>query len=273
MNDQSNELAAIKRKIRAALNMRPDRGATEAEAMAALKKVGEWLLQYNLSMNEVMLRDEPCIMSSFQTGSKHRNVIYFVATGIAKLCETQVWFARKPEGIEWNFFGLESDVNMSIYLCDFLQIAEKNAMNEFKQSSTYKNFKHHRKIASNNFKEGFGRRLLNRLKEEAKKKLEEEEAAAKFHAEAMKNAMVEATDAAKAEAVRQKTGTDLISIAKAKRIAEEFRGLGLRLSTVRAYSASTYHSDSHAAGSNAANTVNIGRPIESDARPISGLLK
>lgn len=272
--DQQNELAAVKRKIRAALAKTTDRGATEAEAMAAMAIIGRLCQQYNLSMDEITLRDEPCVTKKFFTGSKHRNVLWYVYSGFADLLGIKIWFERTPDGLAWNYFGLEPDVDMALYLAELIQTTEVTATRLFKQSSTYKSFRSHRKIASNNFKEGFGARMNQRLVDIARENKEAEKKAAEYHAQQHeeKGTMLTASDAAVAEYARQKTGTALITLAKAKMIEEEFKKESVKLKKCRSYSNSRYDANSRSAGSKAADKVNLGRPVANNAST-SGLLE
>src|SRR5438045_270741 len=126
---EESELVKIKRKIRALSAKVTDNGCTEGEAMLAMKKVGELLLQYNLTMDEVTLRQEPCVTRTYTTDSKKRNVLWEVFSGFSQLCGVRVYYSRPGkysfDGITWSFFGLESDVDMTIYLADFLCKAEQ----------------------------------------------------------------------------------------------------------------------------------------------------
>lgn len=262
--NQDNELSAVKRKIRALLAKTTDAGATESEAMFAMNKVGELLVQYNLSMNEVTLREEPCVTKAFSTGSKQRNVTWNIHSGIAKLLGVKVWFDRRSKGIDWKFFGLESDVDMAIYLYDFIQKAERTASEAFKKTEIYRSYEGHRKILTSNFQSGFGLRINDRLIEIAQENEKIEREAHAFHtAKAAKEGiMVGATDEAQAEAARQKTGTALIVVAKAKKVEEEFKKSGPQnLRTVRTYSHARYNGDARSAGASSANNVNLNRPV------------
>lgn len=254
--NNAQELEAVKKRIRALANMTPDKGASEAEALFAMKKVGELLLQYNLSMDMVAVREEPCVTKSFQTGSKHRDTVWYVYNGIQRLCGVKCWMSRYPEGIKWSFFGLESDVDMAIYLCHIVSSAEVSSLATFKKSDVYKQFSGHRKIASNNFLMGFGNRLNTRLLMLAKESEAEEKKAHEYHAEEMKARGITASDDA------YKThGTALICVEKARRVEEEFKARGPKLRTTRSYSKARYSFTAQDAGNAAANNVNLSRPV------------
>lgn len=97
--DQSLELDSVKRKIRAMLAMKTENGASESEFLFAMKKVGELLLQYNLTMDEVLLRQEQCVTKAFNTKAKRRNVLWHVYAGLNKLLGVKVWYTRNYDGI------------------------------------------------------------------------------------------------------------------------------------------------------------------------------
>lgn len=261
--DQTLELQAVKRKIRGLLEKKPENGATEGEFMLAMKKVGELLLQYNLNMNEVLLREQPCVTKTFQSGSMKRDVLWIVSSGLAKFLGLKHWYTRWHDGIRWTFFGLEHDVEMALYLCDFIQKAEATAVKEFKGTDTYKQFMGNRKIASNSFKNGFGYNISSRLFEMAREAEVEERKAHEYHAQKAREdgVMIETTDAAKAEHARQTTGTALITLAKAKFIEEEFKKSGPKLRYTRSYSKARTHGGSYCAGAAAGARVNLGRPL------------
>lgn len=272
-----SELATIKRKIRAMSEMTLNNGCTESEAMLAMKKIGDLLTQYNLTMNEVTMREEPCVTKTFCTGLKKRNVLWHVFSGLQRFCGVKVWFSpanrwsSNNDGIVWSFFGLESDVSMALYLADILNKAERAALAEFQRTPVYKGFEGHRIVVTGNFKSGFGSRLNERLHLLTRERVEAERAQADFHAKAMAARMIEATVEAQVSAAQAKTGTALICLAKERMIEEEFAKRGPKLRTQRATSKARYNSDARNAGRNAGDKVNLGRPLAGTAKP-SGYL-
>jgi len=266
-----SELAAIKRKIRALSNLGSHERSNEAEAMLAMKKVGDLLLQYNLTMDEVSLREEPCVTKSFNTQLKKRNVLWGCHDGLKKFCGVKMWFTRTNQGMHWSFFGLESDVDMAIYLSDFLTKVEKVALLDFHNSAVYKNFTEHRNIISTNFKIAFADRLNDRLYQLTRERETAEKEAAAYYEEQMKERMIEASEEALVKAANAKTGTALICLAKEKMIEEEFVKRGPKLVTHRSQSNARYNADARNAGHMAANNVNLSRPI-SNTKP-NGYLK
>jgi hypothetical protein len=253
---QMSEIEKVKARIRALVNMTPDNGASETEALFAMKKAGELLLQYNLSMDMVTLREEPCVTKHYQSRTKQRDSIWYAYSGLQKLCGVKVWMSRTPSGVLWSFFGLECDVDMAIHLCAIVTDAEKGATAAFKKSDTYARFMGHKKIATNNFLIGFGQRINERLIGLANEQRKAEQAAHAHHAEEMKDRGLTASD----EAYKAR-GTGLICIAKEQKIEEEFKARGPKLTTVKSYSKSRYNPTARDAGHGAANNVNLNRPI------------
>lgn len=251
-----SEIEKVKARIRALANMTPENGASESEAIFAMKKVGDLLLQYNLSMDMVTLREEPCVTKTYQSDTKHRDVLWYAYEGLQKLCGVKIWMQRTNVGVQWSFFGLESDVDMALHLCAILTSAEDAETRKFKRTPTYLEFQGHRKIATNNFAIGFGSRINLRLGQIAAEQRQAERKAHEHHAEEMKERGLTATD----EAYKAR-GTALICVEKEKRIEEEFKARGPKLRTTRSYSKSRYNPTARDAGASAANNVNLNRPI------------
>jgi hypothetical protein len=273
MTDQTQELQAVKRKIRALIEKTPENGATEAEFMFAMKKVGELLTQYNLNMTEVTLREEVCTTKTFNSGSKRRDVLWNISSGLATFLGLKHYYTRSHTGMIWHFFGLEQDVDMALYLCEFVQKAERTATAEFKRSDIYKSFTGNRIVATNSFQNGFGRRVRDRLIDMAREAEREERKANEFHAEQAKAAgtMVEASEEAIVEAARQKTGTALMCVAKAKKVEDEFKKNGPKLRYTVARSSARTNYDAFSAGSAAGSRLNLSRPVTGGSK-VSGLL-
>ena len=58
---QTDELARVKTRIRALAEKTTSNGCTEAEALSAAEMVGRLLERYALTMEQVDLRQTPCI--------------------------------------------------------------------------------------------------------------------------------------------------------------------------------------------------------------------
>lgn len=252
------ELQKVKRRIRALSARTMENGCTEAEAFAAMEKISELLSTFNLTMTEVELRAEKCVTGTVET-AKTKTGLFYAWSGIRELCGVRVWRSTYRSGYVWNFFGLESDVEMAVYLTNLIETSLQDALAKFRQTDEWASYHSHRRTLTANFTAAFGSRIAYRLSELAAKNREEEKRANAYHA--ANTAAVEATDAAKAEAARRTTGTALITVAKAKMVEEEFQKLGMKLRTSTSQQTMRYNSNARSAGNTAANKVNLSRPI------------
>src|SRR5258708_17553858 len=95
MTTQHSELDKIKTKIKALAAKTVDRGATEEEATSAMNLVGRLLLQYNLSMNELEVRDATYKTIYLDIGRKNRHPVDQCAPALADLVGAETWFHRR----------------------------------------------------------------------------------------------------------------------------------------------------------------------------------
>lgn len=86
------ELARVKARIKALTERTIARGCTEA--MAAADMVGRLLERYALSMEEIDVRQEPCVRVEVPLGGMRRRPIDACVPGIARFCDCKVWLAR-----------------------------------------------------------------------------------------------------------------------------------------------------------------------------------
>lgn len=264
-------LESVKRKIRALAAKTVESGCSEAEAMAAMDKVAELLSVFNLSMSEVELHAEKCITGEFQT-SKTKSALSWAWIGISKLCGVRCWRVPIQKGWNWKFFGLESDVEMALYLCDLVTKSNKTALAIFRTTSDWEQYQSHRRTLTANFQAGFGSRINVRLKELAEANKEAEKKAQAYHAE--NSVKIGASDEALVQAAKQSTGTALISVAKERLIEEAFKKqVGIKLQTKKSYAKRVYNSQATVAGQNAANKVNLSRPVGNSSEKAAGYLK
>lgn len=266
-----------------------DRGCTEGQAEQAMKKIGALLQQFNLSMDEVSLAAEECKEIRVSIGStKGNRVSKSTAVAVAKFCDCVVYiskdspgYARNPDGsVKYGraskyarlrplkvrgdsklvFFGLTSDVEMAAYLMETIMAASETSLKEFKKTPEYINFKGHRLAATKSFEHGFASRTsarLNTMKEELEDQLQ--------RAREARVEMGEATTAEMAEEAAKKSGmfkgTDLV-IMKQKKVEENFKskfGWSIKYRQDGGRGPSDYTASS--AGRNAANSVNLSRPV------------
>lgn len=266
-----SNLDDVKRRIRGLIAKTTERGASEAEAFAAMEKVGDLLAQFNLSMDEVLVREQTVIHKTRQTNSKHRDALFSCIVGVGELCEVKVWITRSHEGIVHHLFGLESDVLAADYLCDVITNASIASYAEFKVGPVYRNFSGHRRRLEAGFRMGFGSRMSRRLNDMRIEKTRIQAEANKFAVE--NTVAIATTDAAKAEAAKQTTGTALVVVAKKDHIESEFEKafdykLTNSVSTRRAYSSAGYN-----AGAAAADNVRLNKALAGNSNKPTGYLK
>lgn len=269
---QKNEIEVAKRRIRALAEKTVENGATEAEAFYAMKKVGELLELFNLSMDEVSLRQEICKEAVFDTGSKHLGVCGGIAVYLARFTQTKVWQIRSSTGIKLHFFGLETDVEMSLYICDLVEKVYATEYTKFKETSEYKNYYGHRKVLNASFNAGFIRRLNHKLAELNEARLEQERETAAHHARQMKERMLESSDEAKVAYANLTTGTALISVTKADHVEKEFGKLGMKLRRGKSSAKRVNNSSAYHAGYSSGDKVNFNRPVGNSVKT-NGYLK
>ena len=158
------DLENIKNRIRALAAMTTANGCSENEATIAMRKVGELLQSYNLSMDEVDLRSEPFETVKIDSEAKQRQPVFFCMSSIAKFTDTKVWLTRYPSGITYSFFGQTSDVLMARYLYDLIGTSIDRELKMFKKTDIYK-FSRRRKTTSTSFGVGMATRVAQRLEE------------------------------------------------------------------------------------------------------------
>ena len=106
----------MKVRIRALTERTIARGCTEAEAMMAAEMVGRLLERYALTMEEVDLRQEPCVQVEVPVGGQRRRPVDMCVPALARFCDCKVWLARTEQQLHYVFFGFETDVGLAAYL-------------------------------------------------------------------------------------------------------------------------------------------------------------
>ena len=243
----SDEQDRIKHKIHALLQKTVDSGCTEAEAMLAAAKAGELMDFYNINITDVEIRDSKCKHLKIELDTVIGGRLDACIVSIGKFCDCKTWFTRGikkykgpiTRGGTYNFFGLEQDVEVAIYLYKILDRAIDIELKAFKKTPAYTNC-HRKKAATKSFSTAFAIRIYRRLNE--MKKVRDEELVKK-----------------EAE-IRGNTGTALLII-KQDHIEAEFESeLGFTL-TKRKVSRQSYNADASRAGAKAADRVNLNKGI------------
>lgn len=242
-----DELKRVKDKIAAMSERTTDNGCTEAEAMIAMKKVGELLDAYNLTMNDVLLRNETYVTKTYDTGRKNKHPIAFVIPVISKFCGTRSWNSYRYEGrkkfLIVKFFGTESDTEMSMYLTSMIWKMMDAETARYRATPAYKNSDTHGRALSTSFQNGMVNRINARLRELI----------------------------AERDAISATTGRELIII-KGQLTEQKFKELGMKLRP-GTYASRISHSSSYSKGQDAGSRVNLSRPITAnrpDVKMIGG---
>ena len=226
----TNKTESIAAKIRALLAKTVENGASEAEAMMAMKKASDMMEKYNLSITEVELREESCITHEVDTGRRAQNAMRRVVTAIAAFCDCKVWVTHsRYNNVQYSFFGLERDTQIAQYLYDMIQNSMELETKVFKKSDTYKEaemYRGGRRRASNSFELGFTGRIAQRLMEMKRER----------------------------DATQRSTGTNLV-VVKNQIVEVAFRDLGLNLGT--SYSRTAVNGAAQSQGAAAGSRVNI----------------
>lgn len=155
----------IAARIRALLAKTVENGCTEEEAVSAAVKAAEMLARYNLTVDEVQIRE-----SKFRKhSSDHRDIVgersWIVADAIAFMVECRYW--RSPHGVhpvKITFFGFDHEVEIAQYLMAICMraledgVAKTNLRNGLLRPTI-------RRSKATAFVDGMVRRLAERIRE------------------------------------------------------------------------------------------------------------
>jgi hypothetical protein len=234
----SEALNSVKRKIRALSAKTIENGCTEQEAIAAMEMCGKLLAQHNLEMSETDIREQGCKEDYLRVNSKNiNNNIGMLLSSIAMFVDAKPWIknGHDDKGFykAYTLFGQEADIEMGSYLLFICTTAMLNDAHKYVRSLGVQ--QGGARTPSNSFQHGFALRIYRRLKE--------------------------IKDANKVAQVAT-TGTALILL-KDQLVTEEWQKRQDELG-LKQRQASKAQIDGHAykAGTEAANKVNLQRPIE-----------
>jgi hypothetical protein len=93
-------------------------GCTEAEAIAAAAKAAQMLERYNLTVDEVQMRETPFAKHAEQHDDEVGARLWKVADGIAHMTGARYWTTPPGCRVEISFFGFEHEVEIARYLLD-----------------------------------------------------------------------------------------------------------------------------------------------------------
>jgi hypothetical protein len=268
-------------------------GSSEQEVETAMRKFGELMDTFNLTMDEISLAGEECkeVELSYDDGRTFR--LGTVAVAIANFCDCVCYRSEKSNGYKKNedgsikrgppridrwgnerpghllklkptytnhFFGLSSDAETAAFLMDMVRNTCIKMVDEFKKSETYKTYHGSKLSLTKSFVDGFASRIVSRLNQMKREREAELERAREARME-----MGELDEAGKAAEVaaherRKGNSTDLVALKDAK-VKDEFKakhGWTVKYRTSRSGGSSW---TGRSAGGSAAEKVNLSRPV------------
>lgn len=248
------ELDQVIQNIRHLTQKTVTKGCTEAEAISAATKIGELLKVYNLSMSQVFLDNNKCVTRVIKTGRQRKHTIDGCIVAMAEFCDCKVWLSKPYMGggkyaLEYNFFGMESDVDMLLYLYSIVLDAIDSETSVFKLSDTYRCSTIHRKSISHSFQKGMTGRISIRLRKMREQRHEEEEK--------------------ESHPILLGQGTSMVLV-KRHKVEDEFEELDLYFVKGAPKSNRIRSWDAYESGKQAGDRVNINRPLHRGV--VKGLL-
>lgn len=81
---------SIKKRILALMAKTTENGCTEAEAMAAAKKVQELLHMYQLDLSDIKIKESKCTTGTYEVQQKADPMVFYVINAIGKFTDTEV---------------------------------------------------------------------------------------------------------------------------------------------------------------------------------------
>jgi hypothetical protein len=161
MSERSKaELERIKRVIRGLQAKTEENGATEEESMAAAAKLGEMLDKYNLSIDEVGVREDAseCRKNEVFAADEFASSII---TAIGKFCTLVTYqeVGNQGHGCRYTMFGTPHDLEVGQYLYEICAEAMDYDWSRYMEVHGYSM----KKRAS--FRMGFAGRVYTRLME------------------------------------------------------------------------------------------------------------
>lgn len=237
---QADELARVKTRIRALAEKTTSNGCTEAEALSAAEMVGRLLERYALTMEQVDLRETPCIQLEVHAGGQRRRPVDGCVVAIARFCDCKVWLTRGELGVTYVFFGIETDAMLGRYLFEVVAIALRTELARFKiRNPRLRDVQLRR--ARESFQHGMVARIAARLSAD----------------QAAREAAV---------AAQRATGNALMLI-KHSIVDEAFAALQTRLVSTRQAARRVVRS-AYQDGLQAGDRVNLNRPLANRNRPL-----
>jgi hypothetical protein len=124
--------------------------------------VGRLLERYALTMDEVDIRQQPCVQITIPIGGKRRRPIDICVPAIARFCDCKVWLARAELQAHYVFFGFDTDTQLAAYLFGVIAHAMHNEVAQFKARGSTRRSTPTRQ-ATTSFQHGVAVRVAERL--------------------------------------------------------------------------------------------------------------
>lgn len=215
MSEPTTERDRIKQKVAKLLNMTVDRGASEAEAMAAADRAAELMAHYDIEASELSIRSARAVeqrVAVRKYGSL--NIAMPCARHIAQFCDCKYWLSTETDPRDedlpevWQrkeravaFFGLPADAEIAAYLFDLITNVISAEIDIYKVSADYQSDGVNGRTAITSFIKGMEETINSRL---------------------------DALRDEKHQTVQQSTGRSLVLLKEAQ-IEEDFAATGIRL--------------------------------------------
>jgi len=131
----ATEKEKIAARIRALLAKTVENGCTEDEAIEAARKAAEMLEKYNLTMDEVRLRESPFARHTEHHEDLVGERLWKVASAISHLTGARHWTSRAGvHPVEINFFGFDHEVEVAKYLLEICARAMRQEHKRLRRS-------------------------------------------------------------------------------------------------------------------------------------------
>lgn len=254
---QNEERARAVKQARKLMGMTMSSGASEAEAEMAMKRLAAIRQTYNLTLDEIVLATLEYQQRQVEATAIKGCPLDNIVTAIGRFTDTKVWRepgARVPRRYtnklgysdyrmqpvspaSYKFFGIDSDVEMAVYLYDIIREALKTSEKKYVNSTTYKsvNYRGGKRAALVSFRKGFIGRARIRLDEIAREQAHEINV--------------------------ESTGNDIVIVKEKIREQKLQEQLGVRLVSRQTYNRGPSDWSAAGAGREAANNVNFSRPV------------
>jgi hypothetical protein len=115
-----------------------------------------------LTMEEVDIRQQPCVQIAISIDGKRRRPIDICVPSIARFCDCKVWLTRSELQAHYVFFGFDTDTQLAAYLFDAIARAMQNEVAHFRARSATRRSTLPRQAATS-FQHGVAVRVAERL--------------------------------------------------------------------------------------------------------------